>query len=450
MISPYHLNSAADMFFIYNLLLLLLYPLLFLATLFSDKLRRNWQIRKIPFKVEAHGRPVIWFHAASVGEFEQARVVAQFLKEKYPNVFLFFTVYSYSAYSQRQNDPLPDLLVALPFDFPWRMKKLLQQVQPRTIVYAKYDVWPNLARLAAKANIPQYLISATLPATSQRRGILGRKFFSKIYSYLTGIYSIHPEHTARFAEYGLNAITSGDTRFEAARDRITRCPAALKRQIAQLKKSIPSHMLVMTAGSTYETSERLLVDVLSRYNSLFVIMAPHHVNREHISKIEDLLQDKNISFAKYSQIVTENLHTIKKIRLLLIDTTGVLPYLYGLADIAYVGGGFEGSLHSILEPALFSLPIITGPAIANSQEALDLRQIELLYVMPKPEPDHIISFCQHYSSAKARKKTNAAIARYYSSRLGATKTILPVLEQAAQLIPSDRKSPQKKTPPPSK
>lgn len=429
------------MFFVYNVTLRLIYALAFLFSFFHRKLRQNFIMRKVPLNLPKQRGEVVWFHASSVGEYEQARIVAQKLKKKYPHFFIFFTVYSYSAYSQRQEDTVFDYLYPLPVDFPKKMQNLLDVVKPRIIIYAKYDVWPNLCYLAKKKGVKQILISATLPKNSLRLKFPFSLFFRRIYLLLDAVYAIHSFHQSNFHRLKVPSEVFGDTRFDAVKERVKKLPGEI---LNKIKKYLGKSQ-VLVAGSTYPICEKWLLDFLLLEPKISLILVPHEVYDRRIAAIKEELAQRSISYLCYSDLQKEPVE--KKVRVFVVDVTGILPYLYSLGHFAYVGGGFTGKVHSVLEPAYFGLPILTGPKMENSQEAIELFQRKLLTIANYPEPKLLFEFVNKYRNQTLYKQVQKAIKEYFKENCGATERILRALEQTAQLVPAGRKTPHKKEAP---
>ena len=370
------------MFILYNYLLHLAYILIHIASFFVKRLRINLQIRREPWPDVKKNSKLFWFHASSVGEYEQVRVLAEAIKESNPEIQLFFTVFSDSAYFQKRNDTLPDYFMVLPFDFYRRMKKLINKIDPAAVFYARYDVWANMARVLHEKKIPQYLVSGTLKLSSGRANILARLFFRKIYGLLSQIFCVDLDNQKRFDSFGLYSTITGDTRYDAVKKKISAIPPAIL-SLNEKIKSISGKRKIIIGGSTYLRSEKMLLES-HHPDEQFLILVPHHINSEHINQIEKEILDRKYNFQKYSLLAQDGVYKINKnISGLVIDATGILPFLYATADIAYVGGGFEGSVHSVLEPLVCKTAIITGPHIENSPEAVELQRKKLLYVLQR-------------------------------------------------------------------
>ncbi|RME89355.1 MAG: hypothetical protein D6767_08580 [Candidatus Hydrogenedentota bacterium] len=406
---------------------------LFIATfrIFSfthPRIKVFFQIRKSKPDFQAlkrrtkKGRDLYWFHASSVGEYEQARAVACVLKEKKKNCFIFFTVFSDSAYYQRKDDQIHDAFFALPFDFPFVMKKWISQLNPAAIFYARYDVWPNMARTAKQMDVPQYLISAAVTKTSSRWKGISALFHRKVYSFLTKIYTMDLNSASFLQEQNLPAQFAGDTRYDAVVEKLQKEPVSISRWKKDLEKWIKKAEYSLLAGSTYPTSEKMILQWMKENSDRKVILVPHHVNQNHSDEIRQLAAKLKIPTLFFSQWQKKTGSIPEKTRLIVIDETGILPYLYSLSMVAYVGGGFEGSVHSLLEPLASLATILTGPAFQNAPEANVLKQKGFLFSVEKPDSD-----CFHTAFKKAMRVANnnrIPMEEFLKSNLGASRKIV--------------------------
>lgn len=406
---------------LYNLLLLILYPPLYLASRFHRRLRENFELRKsIPDFSAARSKTHFWFHAASAGEFEQARAVALELKRRHKNVFVSFSFFSDSAFRAKKNDSVPDLLFALPFDFAWRMRRLVAAMQPAALIIAKYDAWPNQVRAAVKAEVPVYLVSATLPAKSKRYRFPLKYLLRPTYAAMRTIFSVNADHANRLRTISpQNVVVSGDTRFDAIAARLSE-DKSQEKKIAAIKKAVTGRT-VLVAGSSYRESEEFIVQFIgSRHavgNKRFAaIIAPHHVRAERIAELEKLSLEQGLKVSRLSSFRGE------KFDILIIDTLGLLPHLYPLATIAYVGGGFKGSVHSVIEPVIAGVPVITGPAIANSAEALELAEAGLVSILAEPGATAFAALVENL--CKNRPRLARELKSYFRQRVGVSGEIV--------------------------
>ena len=409
----------------YTFALTLFLKLAKIFSLFSQNLRNNFNIRKNPPDLsKVAGKPYIWFHSASVGEYEQVRALGLEIRKIWPQILQVFSVYSYSGWSQRKNDSHPDIFTVLPFDLPHKIKPILNH-PPAMMIYARYDVWYNLAKALFLRSIPQYVICAALPENSKRSTGLASRFNIKIYSMMKQIFTVDPTQTQVFENQGLKAITAGDTRFEAILERqnsISVEKQMLKSKLKEYLKKVNKPILI--AGSSYLTSEKMLLSALSKTRDFFLILAPHRIHLDHLSQIQTLAQEQSLVLQNFSEIENAN----SDADVLLLDVMGLLIYIYDLADLAYIGGAFEGKIHNILEPCAAGLPVLAGPHYKNSPEAVDLSQKKLFFSIPEPDAGLFINQLQPLLDSEYRKHVSQSIDTWFHSRLGATEKIITYIQ----------------------
>jgi 3-deoxy-D-manno-octulosonic-acid transferase len=406
---------------LYNLLLALIYPLLWLLSRFHQRLRMNFTLREVlPDFAKAHTKRHIWFHASSAGEFEQVRALAVEMRKLNEDFYFSFSFFSDSAYRARKNDSIPDVLFALPFDFSWRMRRLVRIMKPDALIIGKYDAWPNQVLACVHASVPVYLVSATLPEKSRRHRFPLRGFLSKVYAPMQRIFAINADHAVRLKKISpTNVIVSGDTRFDAIRFRLLE-GASHAARIALVKREMSSRR-ILVCGSTYTASEKMILEFVGNQRStgrmrFSAIIAPHHVRPNRIAEIESECQRLGLRTAKWTE---KNKHPYD---VLIVDALGVLPYLYALADVAYIGGGFEGSVHSVIEAAISGAPIVTGPAIINSAEALELRKLHLLEIIRKADAATFSVIVENL--CKTRAVISKGLKSYFGQRVGVSREIV--------------------------
>jgi 3-deoxy-D-manno-octulosonic-acid transferase len=409
------------MIIFYNFLLLLIYPMLRFGALFNRRLRANFNLRNaLPDFSAGENKLRIWFHASSAGEFEQVRAIARRIRLKNPDVYLAFSFYSDSAWLAKKDDSVPDILFALPFDFPWLMRRLVRRMRPAALIVGKYDAWLNQVRAVQRVGAPIYLASATLPQKSSRYKWPLRNLMAHIYQPMARIFAINEEHAGRLRIISpSNVEVLGDTRFDAIADRLSETSAVsvdLKRATAFAKSGS-----TLVAGSTYPQSESMLLYSLSQRAQTEnrpdrLIVAPHHIHEGRLQDLEAECQRVGLTSARLSNFTRASRDV------LIIDRLGLLPYLYGLATVAYIGGGFRGSVHSVIEAAATGVPCVTGPAISNSAEALELFELDLLQVLPQPDAAEFSRVVENL--CKNRTVLGKSIQRYFRQRLGVSDKIM--------------------------
>ncbi len=372
---------------------------------------------------------VIWFHAASAGEFEQAKPVLEYLKKKHTDILITASFFSPSGYDSALKYNDIDFCFNLPLDYKKNVRKILNCINPDIIIFSKYDVWRNLTIEANKRGVKLVLISATLPGKSRRYKFPARYFFSGAYTSLERIYAISEEDAQRFKRISKNnnILVSGDTRF----DRVKTVVERSGQNAAVLSKENGS--LYFVAGSTYKISEKLLLSTLKRLYSmdeirglLKMILVPHEINGNNINRLKEMIRSYGFMPILFSESSVPVPVPDKSI--LVVDKFGLLALLYKEAEIVFIGGSFKGSVHSVLEPAVFGRPIITGPYIDNSYEAIKMSESGGLAVCSNREElfNVLLRFCSdpEYRKAAADKSKN-----YFESNSGAAEYIVKDIDR---------------------
>ena len=353
------------MFFCYNLLVHLAGFLLKIVALFSPKIKLFVEGRKTVFATLSSKISVtdktIWFHAASLGEYEQGLPVMEKIKEKFPNHKIIVTFFSPSGYEVRKNNTVADVTVYLPLDTKSNAQQFLKLTHPEMAFFIKYEYWPNYLNELQKQNVKTYLIS----------GIFREKqSFFKWYGgfYRNALKSFHyffvqNESSKKLLQsIGFNHVkVSGDTRFD-------RVVAILERNnsldfIEQFKNDTTTIVI----GSSWPKDEELLIHYINHSQGVKFIIAPHNIKAEQIQQLKQSITKKTVLFSE-----KEN-QNLAEFDVFIIDTIGILTKIYSYADIAYVGGGFGNpGVHNLLEPATFGVPIVIGPNYTHFAEATAL------------------------------------------------------------------------------
>ncbi|MDI5896841.1 3-deoxy-D-manno-octulosonic acid transferase [Flavobacterium yafengii] len=358
------------MLFLYTIIVQIVGFLLKIAALFSPKMKLFVEGRKLVFPVlEQKIKPTdktIWFHAASLGEYEQGLPVIEKIKEQFPLHKIVVTFFSPSGYEVRKNNTVADVTVYLPLDTKKNAQQFLKLVHPDLVFFIKYEYWPNYLAELKKRNTKTYLISGIL-----RKNQLFFKWYGGFYreALNTFTYFFVQNETSKklLQQVGkTNVSVSGDTRFD-------RVAAILEKDnsldfISQFKENT----LTIVVGSSWPKDENLLVDFINS-NTLNIkfIIAPHNIKEEQIQALKNSITQKTVLF---SEKEGENLADFD---VFIIDTIGILTKIYSYADIAYVGGGFGNpGVHNLLEPATFGVPILIGPNYSHFAEATALVNME--------------------------------------------------------------------------
>lgn len=357
------------MFFLYNLIIQIAAVLLKIVALFSPKIKLFVDGRKLTFpnlekKIKASDK-TIWFHAASLGEYEQGLPVIEEIKIKYPSHKIVLTFFSPSGYEVRKNNTLADVTVYLPLDTKKNAKKFLSLVHPEKVFFIKYEYWPNYLNELRKSKISTYLISGIFREKQMFFKWYGG-FYRKALNTFTYFFVQNESSKNLLLSLGKNNVAvSGDTRFD-------RVATILEKDntldyISEFKDSI----LTIVVGSSWPKDESFLVDFINQtsYKIKFII-APHNIKADQIQELKNSITKNTVLFSE-----KEN-KKLADFDVFIIDTIGILTKIYSYADIAYVGGGFGNpGVHNILEPATFGIPIVIGPNYSHFAEATALVDI---------------------------------------------------------------------------
>lgn len=361
--------------------------------------------------------PLIWIHASSAGEFEQAKPVIEELKLKYPSHKIAVSFFSSSGFIVAKKYIYADLIFYLPVDTSKNAKRLITKINPQLVIFVKYDLWYHYLNAVHRNQIPLLLVAAVFrkkQSSFQWYGSFFRKmlgFFTQIFVQDKASYEILKKHDITQTQI------SGDTRF----DRVGTIAGSVT-AIPFIKEFIGENK-VLIAGSTWPDDEALLKETIKSFPALKIILVPHEVNNHHIKAIQKLFPGALL----YSQL--KNDHANFKENVLVIDNVGILSKLYQYATIAYVGGGFtRDGIHNILEAAVFGRPVIFGPNHKKYREAKEL--IDHGGGVSVATDDELISVMQNLlSNNKPYQKACEASHHYIHSKKGATKKIIDFIQE---------------------
>ena len=354
------------MFFIYNLLAVFSEFLLKIIALFNPKIKLFVDGQASSFgilkaKIKAYDK-MIWFHAASLGEYEQGLPLMEKIRSKYPNHLIVLTFFSPSGYEIRKNNGVADVTVYLPLDTKSNVKQFMELVRPEMVFFIKYEYWPNYLNALKISEIPTYLVSGIF-----RENQAFFKWYGGFYRKGLDAFEHFFVQNSSSKELALmlgksNVTVSGDTRFD-------RVAAILERDndldyISEFK----NNTLTVVVGSSWPKDESLLVDFINSTTiPLKFIFAPHNIQPDQILELKNSITKKCVLFSENSST------SLAEFDVFIIDVVGILTKIYSYADIAYVGGGFGNpGVHNILEPATFGVPIIIGPNFSHFAEATAL------------------------------------------------------------------------------
>ncbi|MBU3011005.1 3-deoxy-D-manno-octulosonic acid transferase [Polaribacter vadi] len=411
--------------FLYNFLVFKASIVLSILAIFNKKLKLFVAGRKEIFsKIDIlKDKKTIWFHAASLGEFEQARPIIEEIKKEYKQYKILVTFFSPSGYEIRKNYILADVICYLPLDSKSNAKKFIEIVNPKMAIFIKYEFWPNFLNELKRKEIPTILVS----------GILREKqlFFKSYGGFMRdSLQAFHHFFVQNEISKDLlnsinfkNITVAGDTRF----DRVSKI--LQQDNTLDFINEFKNDKYTVVAGSTWSEGEELLVNYINNNASedeKFII-APHNIKADAILELQKSISKKVI---KYSDVISngvQNSQNLTEYQVFIIDTIGILTKIYAAADAAYVGGGLKTGLHNILEPATFGIPVVIGNKYDKFKEAVDLVKIGGC-ISIKNQEEFTEAFINFKNDENFRKLTGAINKKYIATNLGATKLIMNYLK----------------------
>jgi len=357
------------MLFLYNLTIYIAGFFLKIIALFSPKIKLFVEGRKNVFsvleeKIKANDK-TIWFHSASLGEYEQGLPVIEKIKEKYPSHKIIVTFFSPSGYEVRKNNTVADVTIYLPLDTKSNAKRFLKLVHPEFAFFIKYEFWLNYLKELEKSKTPTYLISGIFRDSQMFFKRYGG-FYRKALNAFTYFFVQNESSKQKIEAIGFkNVIVSGDTRFD-------RVNTILERDnTLDYVENFKNNQLTIVIGSSWPKDEALLIEYINQApENVKFIIAPHNIKTEQIANLKSQIKKSTVLFSEKENKDLSNYNVF------IIDTIGILTKIYSYGTIAYVGGGFGNpGIHNILEPATFGIPIVIGPNYSNFAEAVSLVEL---------------------------------------------------------------------------
>lgn len=364
----------------------------------------------------------IWFHASSLGEFEQGRPMIERLRREYPDRPILLSFFSPSGYEVRKNFPWVDAVVYLPFDRPAKVRRFLDLAQPSMAIFIKYEFWGNYLEELHRRGIPTYIISAIF-RPGQRFFRRSGAMFRRMLGNFTRLY-VQDERSRRLlAGIGIDRVTvAGDTRFDRVTD-VMRSRVDIP-GFPGFGKDAPMRMIF---GSSWEADEDIYVQWLNDHPEVAFIIAPHEFNETRLEALRNrFAPGKILLLSEWISAVKKNGGAIPDIiadaRGIIVDSFGKLSSLYRFADVAYIGGGFGAGIHNINEAAVYGMPVIFGPRHQKFNEAAAI--IEAGGGFSVDSREAFVSIADHlYRDSDSRRRAGAAAGAYIKANLGATDLI---------------------------
>ena len=376
----------------YNLIIYIYQLGVIIASLFNEKVRKMWRgereaIRILKEKVDPNAQ-YVWFHAASLGEFEQGRPLMEQLRQDHPEYKILLTFFSPSGYEVRKNYAGADIICYLPLDTITNARRFLRTIRPVMAFFIKYEFWYNYLHILKHRGVPVYSVSSIF-----RPGQIFFRWYGRQYSHVLKCFThFFVQNEISKELLGTIGITNvsivGDTRF----DRVLQIKAAAKQlpiveafldvrgegsevrgeKSGAAESGSAEAPKVFVAGSSWPPDEDIFIPFFNEHRDWKLIIAPHVIGEEHLKQIESKLAGRKV--ARYSSLEDpENPEIPDNLEVLIIDCFGLLSSIYHYADVTYVGGGFGVGIHNTLEAAVWDVPVIFGPNNERFQEAQGLK-----------------------------------------------------------------------------
>lgn len=363
---------------IYNIVIYFVLWGIAIASLFNEKVRKMWRGEREAFKILKQkvdpNAKYIWFHAASLGEFEQGRPLMERIRKEYPQYKILLTFYSPSGYEVRKNYEGADIICYMPVDTRLNAIRFLRLVRPVMAFFIKYEFWSNFLHILKHRNIPTYSVSSIF-----REDQVFFKWYGRSYAGVLKCFTrffVQNEESKRLLEgIGITAVdVVGDTRFDRvlqikeAAKQLPICEAFRTGVASSQSAEVPHHdFKVFVAGSSWSPDENIFIPFFNEHKDWRLLIAPHVIAEEHLKLILSLIKGKKV--VRYTQTTPKE---AAEADVLIIDCFGLLSSMYNYGDVAYIGGGFGVGIHNTLEAAVWNMPVIFGPNNKKFQEAQGL------------------------------------------------------------------------------
>ena len=402
---------------LYRLIVRLISPFHEKAACFTKG--RNGLIRRIKEQV-SNENPIVWFHCASLGEFEQGYPIMEGYRRIHPEHKIILTFFSPSGYEVKKGDGVADWIFYLPLDTRRNARRFLDAVKPAKAIFVKYEFWHNYLITLRKRNIPTYIISATFHPSQPFFKWYGA-FFRKMLRSFTLLFVQDQDSVTLLEQIEVTHVAmAGDTRFDRvlAQAQLP-CLQPVIEAFCTLNHTTNTQRIIV-AGSTWPRDESLLEHLLDAYNEVKLILVPHEVDNVRILSVMD-------QFARFHPVRYSQLSNIESIpidsKVMVVDTIGLLFQLYRFGSITYVGGGFEDGIHNIIEAAVYGVPVVFGPRYQKFVEAVDLVGLGGGFSVKTPKALAAL-VGKWLTLPQTCAEAGQVCARYVQGQIGATKVIL--------------------------
>ena len=377
---------------VYNLIIYLYLIGVAIYSRFNEKVRKMWRGEREAFrilkeKVDPDAK-YVWFHAASLGEFEQGRPLMEQLRKEHPEYKILLTFFSPSGYEVRKNYEGADIITYLPLDTITNARRFLRAIHPVMAFFIKYEFWYNYLHILKHRNVPVYSVSSIFRPDQVFFKWYGRQY-GRVLNCFTHFFVQNEISKELLSKIGIHNVSIvGDTRF----DRVLQIKEAAKQlpivegfvkesgDRSQESGDYTSKPKVFVAGSSWLPDEEIFIKYFNEHRDWKLIIAPHVIGEDHLKQIEKLLEGRKV--VRYTAVeksaaeisLTSHLSPLTSSEVLIIDCFGLLSSIYHYGDVAYVGGGFGVGIHNLLEAAVWDVPVFFGPNNQRFQEAQGLKK----------------------------------------------------------------------------
>ena len=404
----------------YNVIIYLIQVGVAIASLFSDKVRKMWRGEQESFRILREkinpADRYIWFHAASLGEFEQGRPLMEEVRRQHPEYKILLTFFSPSGYEVRKDYKGADVICYLPIDTIGNARKFLRIVRPVMAFFIKYEFWYNFLHVLKHRGIPTYSVSSIFRPEQIFFKWYGWRY-SRVLTCFTHLYVQNESSRLLLRQIGVTQVTVvGDTRF----DRVLQIKEAARRLPvidAFVGGDADVKAPVFVAGSSWQPDEEIFIPYFNEHRQWKLIIAPHVIGEDHLRQITDMLQMKTV---RYTQT---NEQEAAEADCLIIDCFGLLSSAYHYGDVAYVGGGFGVGIHNVPEAAVWGVPVIFGPNNKRFQEAQDLLASGACFEV-KDYDSFALTMSHLLSTPDAISECGRKSEYYVTQRAGTTEAIM--------------------------
>ena len=401
----------------YNIAIYLYGLGVFIYSLFNEKVRKMWRGEHESFRIIRERldpkAKYIWFHAASLGEFEQGRPLMERIRATHPEYKILLTFFSPSGYEVRKDYKGADIVCYLPLDTVNNARRFLRTVRPVMAFFIKYEFWYNYLHVLKHRCVPTYSVSSIFRRDQIFFKWYGRDY-ARVLSCFTTFFVQNEESKLLLGTIGIkNAVVVGDTRF----DRVLQIKEASK-QLPLVEAFVSNAEHVFCAGSSWQPDEEIFIPYFNGRSDWKLIIAPHVIGEEHLAQMMQLLKGRRVT--RYTQTNPEE---AAKADVLIIDCFGLLSSIYRYAQVSYVGGGLGAGIHNTLEAGVWGIPVIFGPNNKRFAEAQGLLKCKGGFEIK--DVNDFTTLMVHLESEPALlEKSGKAAADYVKSLSGATEKIL--------------------------